>query len=461
MKRRTTLDRVDLAAVALLGLCYVGVALLPFAPKQFGDRDFHVEARTLASAVRGATPWSDVAVTKAPGPVLYYAIPYLAIAPGSTDDTYWRAAVAWTVGWMAVALLLIRRTAAALGGDLAGRVAVLLTLASPFSVYYSYGVVAEPPAFLGAVLLAYGWARWRQSDATDDRLASLLSDRAVWFASVGLSLLVLSRPNAVLTLPLAAGAAAMSWLSRGLGRRHAAFAALCLVSSSVAIAAALGAASGLPGRRGETRQIGYLAHTTFPGRFQYRTEPWDWRFWSDTTRQGSADYAAWDAEVQRLKRRSLETGVPLATLQFRWMAADVLEHPFLTMRMSLVRLASLHLTFVNSAGPSAFGVGPFSGELVYSGFHTVVNAVNLLCVVSALCFLSMQRPWVAALWPLWAPWLGLLVFHVLTYAEPRYLFGARPGQTILAATALAPLVRRYTLRHHLARAQQGVAGEAV
>jgi hypothetical protein len=457
---RTTLDRFDLAIVALLVVCYAGVAMLPFAPKKFGDGDFQVEARALAAAVRGAAPWSEVAITKAPGPVLYYAVPYLAVAPGASDDAHWRAAFVWTALWMAVALLLIRRAATAIGSDLAGRTAALLSIASPFSVYYSYGVVAEPPAFLGAVLVAYGWTRWSECNS-DQRLAGLLASPAPWLAATGLTLLVLSRPNALLTLPLAGGAAALCWWSGERGRRHAAFAAVCICASGLIIAAVLAAASALPGRRGETRQIGYLAYTTFPGRFQYRTEPWDWRFWSDTTRQGSADYAAWDAEVQKLKRRSVETGIPLATLQFQWMAADVAAHPFLTLRMSAVRLLSLHLTFVNSSGPSAFGVGPLSGEFVYRAFHTVVNTMNLLTVTAALWFVASRRRAALALWPLWAPWLGLLVFHVLTYAEPRYLFSARPGQTILAAAALTPLVRRVALGYPIRRRHQGVAGEAV
>ncbi len=51
---RRGIDKFDLVVVVLLLATFVGVAILPFAPKKFGDLVFHREAKALALAVRGA-----------------------------------------------------------------------------------------------------------------------------------------------------------------------------------------------------------------------------------------------------------------------------------------------------------------------------------------------------------------------------------------------------------------------
>jgi hypothetical protein len=77
--RRFGVDRFDVGIVIALIISFVAVAMLPFAPKKFGDMNFHVEAKTLSLAIQRAGPWTEVAITKAPAPVLYYLIPYLIV----------------------------------------------------------------------------------------------------------------------------------------------------------------------------------------------------------------------------------------------------------------------------------------------------------------------------------------------------------------------------------------------
>ena len=88
------------------------MANVGFKAKPPGDTDFHIEAKSLSAALRGETPWTSVAMTKAQAPVVYYAIPYLFIKQGSSDDDYWRGGVFWTALWMGVSQLLLRRAAA-------------------------------------------------------------------------------------------------------------------------------------------------------------------------------------------------------------------------------------------------------------------------------------------------------------------------------------------------------------
>src|SRR5260370_39747753 len=107
--RKGLLDRFDIVTCAILLLSYAAVWNLPFGTPKFGDGFFHREAKTLARVIRGVEPWQAFSMSRAPGPVLYYAIPYLVVPPGSSNDRYWQAGFLWTIGRMLGAPRLIRR----------------------------------------------------------------------------------------------------------------------------------------------------------------------------------------------------------------------------------------------------------------------------------------------------------------------------------------------------------------
>jgi hypothetical protein len=440
-------DRFDVLVVLFLVLSSVAVSMLSFAPKRLGDRNFHDEAKVLSLAILGEAPWSNVSITRAPAPVIYYLTPYLAVPPGSGEDAYWLAAFIWTIGWMSACALLLRRAGQMVGGPLAGKLAVLLTVLSPFQLYYSHGVTAEAPAYIGVVLFIYGFVRWQKTGKS----WSPFRERA-WLTWAGLSLFLLSRPNAGLILLIGLLAAAILW-KRPEKRREAKFILSNL--ALVVLAVMISSVSVMIFLRGQ--QSENLSHVLFHGRFQYRTEPWDWRFWDDTTREGSADYAAWAEQWAELKRRSAEEDVPLSTLQWRWIGNDVISHPGLTLQMAGVRALSLHLTFINSQRPERFKLGPLKGRAGYLVFHVLVNAINLVLIFASLWFLFVRRSQLAANWSLWGPWLGLLIFHAATYAEPRYLLPSRAGLALMAAVTLSALISRASSHLTLNKAMAGAA----
>jgi hypothetical protein len=421
---------------------YVAVAISPMAPKKFGDGDFHAEAKTLALAIQQAAPWTDVSITHAPAPVVYYVIPYLAVLPGSDDNTYWLAAVIWTIGWMVLSILLIRRVGETIGGALVGKLAASFVILTPFGVYYSYGILAEVPAYIGAVLLAYGWARWRTASHKPSSFGA-----ECWLVSGGLSLFVLSRPDALLVLPLALMAVAIMWRTRPLeARREAKLTTVYIIIASLVVAISSIIVTLLPVRAGSRPQTDTLSHVALQGRFQYRTEPWDWREWSRANRQGSADHTQWANKRADFKRESEETGIPVSKIQWRWILNDIWAHPVINVQMSLIRLLTVNLTFVNSKKSDAFRIGPLSGGLVYVGFHLIVNLLNVLIIAASVWFLFRRPRELASYWVLWGPWLALLIFHTLSYGEPRYLYAGRPGLLIMAAIVLAPAFARVKLR---------------
>jgi hypothetical protein len=449
---RAGLDGFDALLAVLLLASYVAVAKLPFAPKKFGDLDFHLSAKAISLWIHGAGPWSAVEVSKAPGPVLYYAVPYGVMPLGSSDDAYWTAALVWTVVWMTLALLLTRRACALLGGARAGRLGALLTLLSPFGVYYSYGIGAEAPAFVCSSLFTYGWCRWwiRERDRSPWRSS------AWWLSWLGALGLILCRPNAILLLALGALSAWWALRRQEKGARPALRFTAATVLATAATLAAVSASIVMLLPQGW--QEGNLSHVILQGRYQFRQEPFDWRFWSKATRQGSVDHAQWQSTQDGLRALAEQRGVRPERVEWPWIAQDLRQHPWLTLRMSGVRLLALNVALVNSRGPAAFRLGPVDGRVVYVAFHVLVNGVNLGVLALAVVYLGRERGQRFVLWPLWAPWLALLFFHVATYAEPRYLFPGRPGLVVMASAllpAFLPRAQRFGVREEPALASAG------
>jgi hypothetical protein len=432
---RRGMDKFDAAMVVLLLATFIGVAILPFAPKKFGDLVFHQEAKALALAVRGAAPWSEVHIARAPLPVLYYAIPYMVVSPGSDNDTYWRAAFIWTLIWMCASLVLVRRSGEFLGGPAVGKTAALFTLLSPFSVYYSYGILAEPPAYIGVVLFTYAYLRWKSSprDLSNSRWD-------VFLLSLGLSMFVLSRPNSVLLLLLAVLiGVGRSWRGTGKQKLEGRFVVASVLATAVLIGAVTLSLVRRSGGVGNNSQNENFALVALQGRFQFRSVFWDFNTWPDVP--DNADFQEFNRKLTEFQQTSLQTGIPEPTLRWRWIVGDFLHHPGITLRAAGVKMLALHFAFVHSLEPDNFHFAFLRGVWGYALFHIAVNAFTIVLVIGSVLFAVGHRHAILDYWVLWGPWLALTVFHVMTYAEARYLFPSRPGLVLMASAALVPFVQ--------------------
>jgi len=412
--------------ILLTLVCFLIVGFLPFAPSPFGDVNFHQEAKALSLSLRGASAWSDLRISHAPGPALYYAIPYLFIPTGASEHTYWLAACTWNFFCTTLATLLVYFTARLLAGERAGRIAAILVLFAPFGVYYSFGIAAETPGFLGAAAFAYGWARHRTHQAA-----------GAFISCSGLILLVLNRPNTLPVAVLAFLIAVLGWTSKSkMMRAEARLALRCAlftVGTVVAASALLALQAGNEGLRVQTTNIYDIL---LQGSFQFRTEPWDWRNWGKNTREGSQDYQNWWDERAKLLQRSLDSGIHFRDVERAWVVEDVLNHPMLHLRMTAVRVLSQNIATVNSVHPDSFGLGRFRGRWVFFGFHGLLNMISLMPLAGSVWFFVQRRRDILSYWPLWSPWLALFTFHAIVYAEPRYLLPSRPLLCIMSALAL-------------------------
>jgi hypothetical protein len=338
----------------------------------------------------------------------------------------------WTIAWMIISILAIRRAGELVGGRLAGQLAAMIAVLSPFGVYYSYSIDAEAPAYVGVALFAYGCAKWQKSDRSSPLLGS------AWLAWAGFTMLLLCRLNSLLLLPIAALAGGVLWL-KGL-RREAAFAGTCFAVSAASVLIVVGTLSLLPSR-GISPQASNLSDILLQGSFQFRTEPGDWRAWTKKTRVGSADYQDWLKQRADLAVLAKESHTSVAKVERDWVLQDAVAHPLSRARAILIRLAAAHIAIVNSVSPQAFKIGPLKGKGAFVAFHALVNAFTILNIIGAIWFLVDRRRQLAQVWPLWGPWAALLAFHLMTYIEPRYIFPARPVMAIMAGVAFAAAIQ--------------------
>jgi hypothetical protein len=438
MMQRRFLDHLVRWAVFIAAAAQI-VALLttPLRPKPFGDRWFHEDAALLVAALQGDANWSTVQIRHAPGPVLYYAAAYLLasrVASQPSEQAQYTAGVSLNVLALLASLVLIWRAASLVAGPAAGAAAVYLLALNPLGPYYAWGILAEPPAYLGAALAIYGWARLSSTKHRN------LSGGAA-LAVLGCAGLVACRPNAALLVILIAVVALVPRLwptDRGYKIRKTTL----VVAGLTAVLLALVFQLVKLGRSGSSNQTGTLAWVALHGSFQLRNEPFDWRYWDDKFRVGSADYGAWERTngsiVNEAKRRGMDAGY----LRLRWVAADFLSRPLLRLRMALLRVFYLHVWSAHSSSPANFRLGPLRGSVGFYVTHGILNVSFWIATVLLLVWCWKCRRRLGEQWGVWAPWLSLVIFSSLVYAEPRYLYPSQPGVYVGAALLLDSWLRK-------------------
>jgi hypothetical protein len=171
------------------------------------------------------------------------------------------------------------------------------------------------------------------------------------------------------------------------------------------------------------------------GRFQFREEPTDLRFWESDNRPDSKDYQNWIRSGGELEVVMAKTNRSYNAVYRDFIINDMLEHPFLTARQFLIRCFYGHINIISKVQPSQFDLGPFKGSLGYWTFLFIINSINLLVLAGAALFLFKEKNLIQY-WIFWGIWVALLIFHGLTYMEPRYLFPSKVALYVMSAAGL-------------------------
>jgi len=408
----------------------VAVLNLPFKAKPFGDLTFHEEAKNLALYLKGDIGYDKVTITKAPGPVFFYTPAYLAAPTGATDNQLWVYAVVFTFGIITLSLLLIYKIGATLFSREVGLLTVLLFFIFPIHCYYSLGILAEVPAFFSLTLALYGWSKIMQN--ASGKIGWVLLTLGMWF-------LILNRPNSMLLLAIGFGVVTLAFFKnkaffKAYGKRLS-FTFICVGLMGFGT---LQLAKIVTADKSGYNQEGLFYFVAHQGRFQFREEPTDFRFWESDIRPDSKDYQNWGKSGKELATIAAETKRSSNDVYKEFLINDALEHPFLFTRQFFVKCFYGHLYFINSVKPAAFHLGPIHGVIGYWFVILLINSINIIIILGATLFLWKEQNRLH-FWLFWGVIVALLIFHGLTYMEPRYMFPTRVALYLMSAAGLYQL----------------------
>ena len=399
----------------------------PIKAKPFGDGDFHLESKAVASWLLGIGTYEAVSISKAPGPVLFYAVPYTIAGSNATDERLLLFARIWTLLLLMIFQLILYYRMLKCYGGFSANTFLLLTFLIPLHFYYALGIWAEGMAYVSMLLILIGF--------TDHHAKRNWSAFLFW----GLLLLAWARPNSLLSfpvllilsfLPMVKNSIPQPWVFR----RHV------LVFGIVA-ASGLFLVKWLPNTRVTYYQSEYMAYVQHIGRFQYREETFDWRYWDASTRSGSVDFSSYEASGDSLRSHAAATGIPMRDVFSKWIIEDMLEHPFMVLKQFVIRVFTGHLLQSNSINPERLNETNGRKIFLYWIGHILINLINLFMI---LCFiLELKKNGIRTYWILLAPIIALLVFHGLVYMEQRYLFPIRVIYLFLASLFISRFLENY------------------
>jgi hypothetical protein len=431
-------DKTDLIVILSSLLLFAIVASLPIKTKPYGDLDFHIEAKSIANYLWGIENFDKLSITKAPGPTLFYIIPYFIAGPDASDNRLWYAGVAWTAIFITLATLLIRWSTINLSGKLAGNISIVLLFIIPLHIYYSLGISAEALSFIGCSFFIYGYSKLTKTNKIDN----ISEFTIILLITTGITLMVLARPNAGLVIPIIF--LYLFWnkyiKSHNLTKKFRLIIMKSTIFAGFVLTLAMIGVKSLPNNRNTLKQEAYLSYVMTIGRYQFRTETWDWRFWDPLTRPNSKDYIDWEGKYEALAKIGNDSNNSLEKVLYQWVFNDIINNPVTSLKQFFVRIIFGHTLQISSLAKNDYSIGPLKGPFVYWFVHIILNIINccLLCF-SILLLIKKKEYCLSSFGLMITPWIALIIFHGIVYMEQRYLFPARPIMIILASLFLIDL----------------------
>lgn len=419
--------KMNLLIIALSLLMMVAVINLPFKAKPFGDNDIHRESKNAALFLKGKVGYDQLIISKAPGTIVYFTIPYLLASNDASDNQLWFYGVFFNFLIVTISLLMIYKSALILFSKEVGLLSFFLMVIFPIHCYYALSIIGETAAFFSFCLAIYGWAKIHQND--DEILG--------WIMMIlGISFMILNRPNTLLILPI--GFLFLGYFyfkQKHFFSKYGKKIALSLIISTAIGFASLEAAKVITGTKFGHTQQGALNYVLLQGRYQFRNEPTDFRFWDSNNRADSKDYQDWKKKFGELERDIVKNNKSYNEVYKGFIIPDYFKNPFLTIRQFVVKCFYGQMYFINSVKPSEFKLGPIQGVFGYWALILIINSINLLILIGVFKFLFTSKN-NSQFWLFWAIIISLLLFHGLIYMEPRYMFPAKPALFIIGAAGL-------------------------
>ncbi|QNL20569.1 hypothetical protein HZR84_00915 [Hyphobacterium sp. CCMP332] len=407
-------------------LLFAAILFFPVKAKVLGDQDFHIEAKSIAAYLHGLNSYNEISITKAPGPVLFYTLPYFLAGKNPSDVRLVNFARVWICVLSTIFLFWAYKSLLRIFSAQISNIFALFVFIIPLHVYYSMGILAEGPAFLSVLLIIIGFIKFQKKEG-------------FWTFVLGLIFLVLSRPNSILCLPIIFSLGLYYWYfkKRPMSGKYL----LASVYAGLVIVLITTFVKMLPNERQTLNQETYLAYVIHIGRFQFRTEEFDWRFWDGNNRSDSRDYQNYISSVHALESQIENSNDSKSGVYYDWIIRDLKEHPFMAVKQFFVRIIFGNTLRINSISTDSFSIFGIKGKTVYYAITIALNIINYLILLLALFFIIQKSSW-KKYWPLISIILAIWIFNGIVYIEQRYLFPTRPIIYFLASFGFLLLTKK-------------------
>jgi hypothetical protein len=303
----------------------------------------------------------------------------------------------------------------------------LLFFIFPIHCYYSLGILAEIPAFFSLTLAIFGWALAYQDP--NRKRGWLILNFGIW-------LLIMNRPNTMLLLGFLFVVILYSYFkNKPFFEKYGKKLVFTFLTMTVLSIGGLQLAKSTTQNKSGENQETLFYFVAHQGRFQFREEPLDLRFWDDTNRSDSKDYQNWVKSREELALEMSKNNRSFVAVYKEFVLNDALSHPFWSIRQFFVKCMYGNLNIISKVKPQEFKLGIFNGVFGYWSFLLILNAINLFVLLGVALFLIQEKNWIHY-WIFLGITLSLLVFHGFTYMEPRYIFPSKVALYLMSAAGL-------------------------
>ena len=256
---------------------------------------------------------------------------------------------------------------------------ILFFFIFPIHYYYCLGVLAEAPAFFSMTLALYGWSKIYQQK--NQKNGWIIFGIATWF-------LIQNRPNTLLIIPLGIAIAVLSFFrNKDFYKSYGRKIIFSLLSVGLLSFGTLTIVKKVTNTKSEKKQEDLFFYVAHQGRFQFREEPLDLRYWESDVRPDSKDYQNWIKNSQRLDSLSKSPQTTYGEVYKQFLIDDFFEHPELFARQFFVKCFYGHIYVINSIQPQKFNLFIFKGVTGYWIFVILVNLINIIIVIGLFIFL--------------------------------------------------------------------------
>lgn len=402
---------------------------LPFKPKPFGDGEYHEGTINLIEFILNNFN-GNVRVDKGLFTLFYYLLPYSLVYYFKSSALFYVAGAIFNCLATCIAVKYIFKTFDIIGFAAKTKFFIIALLSLfPIHIYYSYGVLAEPAAFLIVALLVYFWVKIVYYKAFSSKNLFILALLTVALIGVRPNLL----PFSILFILL------IAFVDINLKSK------IIYISTLLCCAFLLfSAEKAINNTDGEFKKKIFRQQILW-SRFELRDEPFNW-----LPQHGQDEFAS-DDYLNNLKKRAeldsiIETNnFDPTSYYLKYVLTDIVENPALTLRQYSLKFFQAQSFVITPLMKSK------KSSIIKFGIHIFINSINLTLILSSIIgiYLLYKSNQLVLLMPLLLLWGWSILYILIFHSEQRYMFPSRPVLIFLSAFTFDAVLRRVKSRQKI------------